>query len=213
MISEVYKNRILYFNMMKEFLQNKISILDFQNKYFNQGENSGYPSGNTEDLKRKLNNKEIFDIKNEKIKCDLEDQINALEFSRKYWSQRDKDLDKNKANGYRDYYLNKTLLGNDRLFEEQYKESLQEKGVSFLKEYEEGAKKLSIEGEMFFMGMWYFIDNYVREYTPSDAAYFNSETDIDEQTLTKTIKAVVDVLERNKERWEYSEINDDSIKM
>lgn len=156
MISEIYKNRMIYYNLMVNFLKEKIS---------------------------------------------------AWEFKKRYWNQRDKDLDQNNFSGYSDYYVNRTLLGSNKLFEEKYIELLKEKGVSGLKEYEKGAQELDIKGEMVFMGMWYFIDEYVREYYPSDDEGFDPAFNIDEQMLEKIIQEVFDVLERNKDRWMIEEQN------
>lgn len=165
MISEIYKNRMLYYNFMKDFLDGKII---------------------------------------------------PWEFRKKYWHQRNGDLDINKESGYRDYYLSKVFLGNEKIFEEEYADFLYQKSrtnecLNILQEYEKGANELNIVGEDFFMGIWNFIDEYVREYYPSDNDGFDPASDVDEQTLTKIIRAVFDVLERNKDRWQYDE--DESIKI
>lgn len=150
MISEIYKNRVLYYNLMKDFLQKKIS---------------------------------------------------PWEFRKKYWHQRNEDLDENRLSGYRDYYLDRVLLGDGKKFQEKYCQLLYEKGISVLKEYEKGAKELNIKGESFFMGLWNFIDYPVKDYYPSDDEGFDPQFDVDEQTLTEIIQAVFDVLEHNKDRW------------
>ena len=203
---------------MKDFLEKKDTVLEFKKQYFNEeDENRGYPSGNAEDLEKKLSNKELFE-KNISLLHQLEEQINALEFSRKYWQQRDKDLDKNKASGYSDNYGNKIqqLIGFEKKFREKcynylYENAWSSNCLNILKEYEQGAKDLNIRGEMFFMGIWNFIDEYIREYTPSDAVYFNPEMDVDEKTLREKIQAAFDILERNKERWRNEE--NESIKI
>ena len=196
---------------MKDFLEKKVTVLEFKKQYFNEeDENRGYPSGNAEDLEKKLSNKELFEEKNINLLHQLEEQINALEFSRKYWQQRDKDLDKNTISGYSDYYLNRVLFGKDKNFEE-YCDLLIDKGRSVLKEYEKGAQSLDIKGEMFFMGIWDYIDYPVKDYFPSDNEGFDPKFDVDERTLIEIIQAVFDVLERNKERWEYKQSEDIKI--
>ncbi|CAL7961113.1 hypothetical protein MIDIC_240074 [Alphaproteobacteria bacterium] len=157
MISAIYGNSVLYYNMMKNFLSEK---------------------------------------------------INAWEFRQKYWRQRNEDLDKNKASGYSDGYSDKikNLKGKEKIFEEEYSDLLYRKAWSdscsdILIQYERGIKELDIKGEMVFMGIWHFIDEYIREYAPSDSAYFDPEMDVDEKTLRNRVQAVFGVLERNKDRW------------
>jgi hypothetical protein len=131
----------------------------------------------------------------------LHKKISAWEFRTRYWDQRDEDIDQNRINGYRDYYLDRILWGDEKIFEEKYADSLYEQGLKELKRYEEGARQLNINGELFFMGLWNYIDDYVREYYPSDDEAFDPKSDVDEKKLTKIIQAVFDVLERNKDRW------------
>lgn len=131
----------------------------------------------------------------------LQGKISPWEFRKKYWNQRSKDIDQNTLSGYSDYYLNRILLGKDKIFEKEYADYLYEKGSEELKRYEEGARKLNINGEMFFMGLWNYIDDYVREYYPSSDEAFDPKFDVDEKTLIKIIQVVYDVLERNKDRW------------
>lgn len=157
MISEIYKNRELYYNMMKDFL-----------------------------------NKKIY----------------AIAFKGQYWKQRDIDIDENTRNGYSNHYKNKikNLIKNEKIFKENffnilYEEAWADNCLNILKEYEQGAKELGIKGELFFMGIWNFIDEYIREYVPGNSVYFDSEMDVDENTLREKIQAVFDVLERNKDRW------------
>ena len=35
MIDEIYKNSLLYYNMMKDFLEKKVTVLEFKKQYFN----------------------------------------------------------------------------------------------------------------------------------------------------------------------------------
>lgn len=144
----------------------------------------------------------------------LEGKITAWNFRVQYWDQRHHDLSENKISGYADNYEQKieNLIDKDRIFK-QYTDDLYEKGLAKLDEYEKAAEKLNIKGELFFMGMWYFIDDYIREYYPSDKEGFDPKFDVDEETLTKIIHAVFDVLERNKDRWEYNEKEDFNIKI
>lgn len=154
MISEIYNNKLLYYNMMNNFLHGKIT---------------------------------------------------AWNFRQQYWSQRHNDLNQEEKNGYTyERYKNKiqNLINNEKKFKKEYVDILYEKGSTKLGEYEKGAKELNIKGELFFMGLWNFIDDYVREYYPSDNEGFDPVSDVDEQKLTKIIQVVFDVLERNKERWE-----------
>lgn len=131
----------------------------------------------------------------------LQKKISPWEFRTVYWNQRDKDIDQNRISGYRDYYLSRVLQGNEKKFKEEFCQLLHDKGISALEEYENGAKSLDIKDEMFFMGIWNFIDYPVNDYYPSDDEAFDSLSDIDEKTLTEIIQAVFDVLERNKDRW------------
>lgn len=131
----------------------------------------------------------------------LQRKINSWEFRTEYLSQRHEDLDKNKTSGYSDYYLHKILWGNEKKFEEEYSNILYEKGKLMLKEYEQGAKDLDIKGEIFFMGIWDFIDIPIIEFYPSDREGFDPKFDIDEKMLKEIVQAAFDVLERNKDRW------------
>lgn len=141
----------------------------------------------------------------------LDGKIIPWEFREKYWNQRCNDIDINRESGYRDYYLDRVLFGNEKIFEEKYTDVLYEQGLKELRRYEEGARELKINGELFFMGLWNYIDCPVKDYHPSDDEGFDPRFNIDEQTLTKIIRAVFDVLETNKERWENG--RDESIKV
>lgn len=149
MSNEIYKNRILYYNFMKDFLEGDIS---------------------------------------------------PWKFKKKYWSQRNEDLDEDQKNE-----KIKILNDNEKKFNEQYSNLGflydNNKGNEVLKEYEQGAKKLNISGEIFFDGIFEFIDLYVKDYYPSDDEGFDPIWNIDEQTLAKRIQMAFDVLERNKDRW------------
>jgi hypothetical protein len=138
------------------------------------------------------------------IKEFLEGKKTALELQTEYWEQRDKDLDVDSKNGYYEYEAN--YEGNEKQFEKENKEKLYFSAWSkewreVLAEYEEAANRLEIKGELFFKGIWNFIDEYVREYNPSDASFFNPEEDVDEEELEEKLRAAYEVLERNKERW------------
>lgn len=153
MSNEIYRNRIFYYNLMKDFLKGNIS---------------------------------------------------PWTFKKQYWSQRNKDLDEDQKNK-----KIKKLNDNEKIFDEQYS-SLgflydNSKGNEVLKEYEQGAKKFNISGEIFFDGIFEFMDLYVKDYYPSDDEGFDLVWNVDEQTLTKRIQMAFDVLERNKERWENDE--------
>lgn len=150
MIDEIYKNRMLYYNLMKNFLKNKIT---------------------------------------------------AWKFRTKYWNQRDKDLDENKKNGYNDYYLNRVLVENSERFQKEYEDPLYEQGLVGLKKYEQGANELNIKGELFFMGIWNYLDCFIKDYYPSQDEGFDPGFNIDEKTLTEIIHAAFDILKRNKKRW------------
>lgn len=155
MVDECYKNKLFYYNLMQDFLNNKNSAWGLRERYL---------------------------------------------------SQRNEDLDQNIITGYSDYYLNRVLFGKEKIFDEEYADLLYRKALKdnwfdILKEYEKGAKELDIKGELFFMGIWNFIDEYIREYHPSDDEGFDPVFNFDEQTLTKIIQAAFDVLVRNKERW------------
>jgi uncharacterized protein YyaL (SSP411 family) len=154
MNSEIYENKALYYNFMKDFLQKR---------------------------------------------------MNSWEFRTKYLGQRSRDSDQDKKNGYTyEKYEEelKNLTENEKKFEKEYYDVLNYEGMSVLKEYEKGAKILDIKGEMFFMGIWNYVDCPIIEHYPSDREGFDSKEDIDEQTLTEIIQAAFDVLERNKDRWE-----------
>jgi hypothetical protein len=149
------------------------------------------------------------------IKELLENKINEWEFRQKYWHQRNKDLDSNKKSGYSDSYTNKiiSLCGKEKEFEEKYSDPLYEKAWSHnclevLKNYEKGANELGINGERFFIGIWYFMDEYVREYYPSNDEGFDPKLNVDEKTLREKIHAAFDVLERNKDRWTLMAVGD-----
>ena len=134
----------------------------------------------------------------------LKGNITALNLQKRYFEQRHIDLGNDKKNGY--YGYSPILNEEEKEFKEQYKKKLYEEVWSpnyleILKEYEEGAEKLNISGEVFFMGIWNFIDEYVRDYNPSDAEYFNPKQDIGEKELEEKLGAAYEVLERNKERW------------
>ncbi len=157
MIGETYKNRLFYYKMMKDFIENKIS---------------------------------------------------AWELRKQYLSQRNIDLDKDQKNGYTYEAYQKNILNlksKEKLFKEEYVDLLYEKGSEALKKYEQGSNELDIKGELFFKGIWNFIDCYVIDYYPSDDEGFDPMFNVDEQTLAQRIRVAFDVLERNKERWEYGE--------
>ena len=80
----------------------------------------------------------------------LHEKISAWTFRTKYWDQRHKNLDENKTTGYSDYYVNRVLFGNEKIFEEKYSDLLYRKAwsencLNILQEYEKGAKELSIK--------------------------------------------------------------------
>ena len=119
------------------------------------------------------------------------------------------DLDLNDPKGYTQEYYESMLNNLDgayKEFEENYRNQLYEHSWSsdcleVLKEYEIGANKLDIKGEMFFMGIYSFIDEYIREYYPSYRVGFDPVLNINEKMLKEKIKAAYEVLERNKDRW------------
>lgn len=163
MIDEVYKNRMVYYNAMKDLLSGEIS---------------------------------------------------PLKFREKYWGQRFKDLNENDNKGYTNEIYEKklnNLMSNEKRFKNEYFDVLFEEGSLKLEDYEKGANELDMRGELFFIGIWNFIDCYVKDYYPSDDEGFDPIWNVDEQTLTERIQKAFDVLERNKERWEYNE--DESIKI
>ena len=145
------------------------------------------------------------------IKEFLEGRKTALKLQTEYWEQRGVDLEKNREKGYTNEYYDKiieNLKGAEKEFKEKYSNKLYEKAWNkewreVLAEYEEAANRLDIKGERFFMGIWNFIDEYVREYYPSDDEHFDpeGEYDIDEEELEEKLRAAYEVLERNKERW------------
>jgi hypothetical protein len=136
-------------------------------------------------------------------------KITAWNFRSAYLSQRHSDLDANDPKGHTQEYYEETiknLKGAYKEFRENYRNKLYEKAWSLdclevLKEYEVGARKLDIKGEMFFMGIYSFIDEYVREYYPSYRVGFDPVLNINEKMLKEKIKAAYEVLERNKDRW------------
>lgn len=163
MINETYKNSSLYYFMMDDFLQEKISPDEFQTKYLNQ---------------------------------------------------RDKDFDQDEKNGYTyEKYKEKlkNLPQNEKEFKDKYCDVLYEKGMSTLDQYEKGAKSLNVKGEIFFMGIWNYLDCHIIQFYPSNEEGFDPRFDTDEQTLIKIVQAAFGVLERNKDRWEYGE--DQSVKI
>lgn len=134
----------------------------------------------------------------------LQRKITPWEFRTKYSNQRCKDLDQDKNKGYTfEKYEEKlrNLSLNEKKFKDEYFDLLNYEGMSILKDYEEGAKVLDIQGELFFMGIWNFLDCPIIEFYPSENEGFDPKVDTDEQTLTKIVHAAFNVLERNKDRW------------
>ena len=138
----------------------------------------------------------------------LDKKINPWDFREKFWEQRNNDLDKNNESGYSDNYIIKTeiLKGPEKYFQEDYFDRLlgnawTKNCLEILKEYEQAANDLDIKSEWFFMGIWDLVDEYVREYYPSDREEFDPNEDTDEETLLKVVQASYDVLTRNKDRW------------
>ncbi|KKB96530.1 hypothetical protein SZ25_00382 [Candidatus Arcanobacter lacustris] len=205
MICEQYNSRILYYNMMKEYIENKITALNFKNEYLDhQSEDAEYSNPYFNVFKIKLSNKDLFDKKNSDLLHEVEDTINAMEFSNKYCKQRHKDMNEAEKNGYtHDVYEEKmkALKNHEKEFQEKYSDVLYEEGISAINNYEQGAKELNIKGELFFMGIMNFIDIHAMEFTPRDSEGFNPKFDIDEKGLRIRIKNAFDVLERNKDRW------------
>lgn len=161
MMSQVYKNRVAYYNFMKDFIKGKIT---------------------------------------------------PWEFREQYWNQRNKDVSEDNERNRNDEYNNKTrsLSEGEEIFEKQYSSNLDflydnVRGNEVLREYEQEAKRLNVSGQIFFCGIFEFLDLYVKDYYPSDDEGFDPVWNVDEQTLTKRIQMAFDVLERNKERWEYEE--------
>jgi len=201
---------------MKDFLDKKITILAFKKQNFENAKNeSEYPDPYFDILKIKLSNNNIFEGENIDLLSDIEEKINALEFSRKYSEQRNKDLNEDKKRGYTyEVYKNeiKNLKDDEKIFERNYSHLLHAKGSAVLGEYEQGLKALNIKGEIFFMDIFNFIDIDVLEYVPSDAEGFNPEFDTDEKTLRRRIQLAFDILERNKDRWMIEEQNSEDEK-
>ena len=137
----------------------------------------------------------------------LEKKITPLDFDKKWHSQRGKDIDENRNSGYTDYYLNKRVLkGKEKEFKEKYSAYLYTKHWKSdwkdgLLVFEEGGQKLDIKTEQFFMGIWRFLDPYVREYYPSDSEIFDPKEDVGEEELLDKVGFCVEILDRNKERW------------
>jgi hypothetical protein len=162
MICEQYNSRILYYNIMKEYILNKFTLLDFKNKYLdNQNVDVEYSDPYFNVLKIKLNNKELFDKENFDLLYEIEDTINAIEFSNNYCKQRYKDMNEAKKSGYtHDTYEDKmnALKDHEKEFQKKYSDVLYFEGMQAINKYVEGAQKLGIKGEVFFMGIMNFID-------------------------------------------------------
>ena len=136
----------------------------------------------------------------------ISEKINAWQFRQKFWAQRSNDVHEDSKTGYTDFYLNRKLEGNIKTFEKEYSDPLYNsiwtnQTSVFLKKYEEGAIKYNIKGEMFFMGLYTFVDPYIREYYPSNKEGFDPKENVNEETLKEKIQDVYNVLKRNEDRW------------
>jgi hypothetical protein len=190
---------------MKEYILNKFTLLDFKNKYLdNQNVDVEYSDPYFNVLKIKLNNKELFDKENFDLLYEIEDTINAIEFSNNYCKQRYKDMNDAKKSGYtHDIYEDKmnALKDHEKKFQKNYSDVLYFEGMQAINKYVEGAQKLGVKGELFFMGIMNFIDIHSMEFTPHHSEIFNPNYDIDEKALRARIQAAFDVLENNKDQW------------
>lgn len=204
MIDTQYENRMIYYNMMKDYLNKKITVLEFYKQYFDHDDpNREYSDPYFDILKIKFQNKALFETKDIHLLHDLEEIINASEFSAKYGKQKRKDRDENTIKGYYKTYEErmKNLKENEKIFKDKYSLLLYEEGSTVLPQYEQALKDFDIKGEIFFIDIQMFIEIYISEYTPSDAPYFNPNTDTDEETLRRRVQLAFDVLERHKDRW------------
>lgn len=133
----------------------------------------------------------------------FEGKISEVEFQDLYSSHRHNNLNEKDENGKNGHYEYKPDLNQiEQQFKDQYYDILFEKNcLEALLIYEQAAKELNITGWLFFMGIWYFIDEYVREYCPSEHENFEIGMNVDEQELREKLWAAYVVLGRNQDRW------------
>lgn len=183
MIDTYYENRMLYYNMMKDFLSKKITPWRFRKKYCNQ---------RNHDINENRKNRDDYYIqKNIDIDEAVKDGF-AEYYQQRVFTENEKI--------FKEKYFS-FLYEKFSPLSPEYDGPLYEKGSKFLPKYERALKDFDIKGEIFFMHMQELIEMDIIDYYPKYKEGFNPGFDTDEKTLRRVVQLAFDVLERHKDRW------------